>query len=177
MQSASSTTLKFWWKVSSAEYSGYLKFYIDGNFQHLITGNVDWTEKTYNLSAGTHTLKWLYINDMDEEGENCGWVDFIQWTGATEAPDPANWDEIKYKHDVAGRRVEKTVDGYTTRYVHACGERSRIQRRPQNSRSLDYARDACARTAPPACSANTTAIHRTAQAATTCFASTSTALL
>jgi len=115
VQSASSTTLKFWWKISSEQYSGYLKFYIDGQYKHQITGEVDWTEKTYALSAGTHTLKWLYTND---QGDNRCWVDFIQWTGATEAPDPANWEEIKYKHDVAGRRVEKKVDGYTTRYVH-----------------------------------------------------------
>ncbi|MFH1715827.1 MAG: hypothetical protein ABIF19_00625 [Planctomycetota bacterium] len=79
---------------------------------------MDWALKTYTVNSGTHTLKWRYVKDSSgSSGADHGWVDFIQWTGATQAPDPANWDEIKYKHDVAGRRVEKKVDGYTTRYV------------------------------------------------------------
>ena len=45
-------------------------------------------------------------------------MDFVQWTGHTPAPDPANRQNITYKHDVHGRRVSKTVDGYTIRYVY-----------------------------------------------------------
>jgi len=45
-------------------------------------------------------------------------VDFVQWTGPTPAQDPDNWQQITYKHDVHGRRVEKKVDGYSTRYVY-----------------------------------------------------------
>jgi len=32
--------------------------------------------------------------------------------------DPSNWQEINYKHDVYGRRGEKKVDGYSTRYLY-----------------------------------------------------------
>ncbi|MHC4539993.1 MAG: hypothetical protein ACYS74_09470, partial [Planctomycetota bacterium] len=54
----------------------------------------------------------------------------VQWTGPSPAQacpersrrDPSNWQQIAYKHDVTGRRVEKKVDGYSTRYVHACDE-------------------------------------------------------
>jgi hypothetical protein len=48
-------------------------------------------------------------------------VDFVQWTGPSPDQDPSNWQRIDYKHDVAGRRVEKKVDGYSTRYVHDGG--------------------------------------------------------
>lgn len=83
-----------------------------------------WTEKTYSISAGTHILKWLYINDQDDKGDNCGWMDIIQLvaksiTGSpSPPPDPANWDEIKYKspRDVAPAipkwSLRQKVDGY-----------------------------------------------------------------
>jgi len=51
-------------------------------------------------------------------GGDCAWVDFVQWTGPSPAQDPSNWQQIAYKHDVTGRRVEKKVDGYSTRYVY-----------------------------------------------------------
>jgi|GEM_PF-5610732 len=31
---------------------------------------------------------------------------------------PSNWQAIDYKHDVYGRRSEKKVDGYGTRYLY-----------------------------------------------------------
>ena len=79
---------------------------------------MDWTLKSYTVSAGIHTLKWRYISGGGDSGDNCGWVDFVQWTGPTPAQDPDNWQEITYKHDVTGRRVEKKVDGYSIRYVY-----------------------------------------------------------
>ncbi len=53
-------------------------------------------------------------------------MDFVQWSGPSPEQDTSNWavpggsltGEIAYKHDVLGRRIEKKVDGYTTRYVH-----------------------------------------------------------
>ena len=50
--------------------------------------------------------------------ESCGCVDFVQWTGPSPTQDPSNWQQIAYKHDVLGRRAEKKVDGYSTRYVY-----------------------------------------------------------
>ncbi len=45
-------------------------------------------------------------------------MDFVQWPGPSPTQDTSNWQEIAYKHDVHGRRVEKKVDGYSTRYVY-----------------------------------------------------------
>jgi RHS repeat-associated protein len=119
VESDSAETLKFYWKVSSEEDYDYLQFYIDDTLKDEISGEVDWTLKSYTVPAGTHILKWRYVKDgSDEDGDDCGWVDFVQWTGPSPQQDPAEWQEITYKHDVLGRRVEKKVDGYSTRYVH-----------------------------------------------------------
>jgi RHS repeat-associated protein len=45
-------------------------------------------------------------------------VDFVQWTGESPPQDTSSWAQINYKQDVAGRRVEKAVDGYSTRYIY-----------------------------------------------------------
>jgi RHS repeat-associated protein len=79
---------------------------------------VDWTLVSREVPAGTHTLKWCYVKDgSGYDGDDCGWVDFVQWTGPSPAQDPSNWQQIAYKHNVTGRRVEKKVDGYSTRYL------------------------------------------------------------
>ncbi len=122
VDSDSSQTVKFYWKVSSEQSHDYLQFYIDSTLKDQISGEVGWQQKSYAVSSGIHTLKWRYVKDgSGQSGDDCGWVDFVQWTGPSPAQDPANWQEIAYKHDVAGRRVEKKVDGYSTRYVHDGG--------------------------------------------------------
>ena len=111
-----------------------------------ISGEVDWTQKSYTLSAGIHSLKWRYVKDSSgNDGDDCGWLDFVQWTGASPVPDSDNWQQLDFKYDVYGRRSEKLVDGYATRYLGACGERSRIQRPLPYGWSLGCTRDACAR--------------------------------
>ena len=119
VESDSAETIKFYWKVSSEQDGDYLQFYIDDTRKDQISGEVDWTLKSYSVPAGTHILKWRYDKDSSEEaGSDCGWVDFVQWTGPSPEQDTSNWQEIAYKHDVLGRRVEKKVDGFSTRYVY-----------------------------------------------------------
>jgi len=145
VDSPNSETVKFYWKVSSVQGYDYLQFYIDGTLKDQISGEVAWTQKSYAVSSGIHILKWRFIkNSSGSSGDNCGWVDprsplsrgqvytcesrcgdklapadaGVQWTGPSPDQNPANWQEIAYKHDVAGRRVEKAVDGYSTRYVY-----------------------------------------------------------
>ena len=48
-------------------------------------------------------------------------MDFVQWTQASPVQDPNNWNTITYKYDPSGRRIEKNVDGYKTRYVYDGG--------------------------------------------------------
>ena len=77
-------TLTFYWKVSSESsiYTGYdfLKFYLDGEQRTEIAGSVDWQQKTYYITSGTHTLEWKYTKDSaGSEGSDCGWVDKVEF--------------------------------------------------------------------------------------------------
>lgn len=73
-------TVSFWWKVSSQAGSDFLTFYIDGIMQTgRISGEVNWEEKTYPLTNGVHTLKWIYSkNASTSSGSDCGWVDQLR---------------------------------------------------------------------------------------------------
>ena len=98
-------TVSFYWKVSSQENSDYLEFYIDDVLKDRISGEVGWEKKTYDVNGtGTYTLKWRYVKDgSGDGGDNCGWVDFVQWTGPSPAQDPTNWEKITYKYDQSDR--------------------------------------------------------------------------
>ncbi|MFH1856826.1 MAG: FKBP-type peptidyl-prolyl cis-trans isomerase, partial [Candidatus Omnitrophota bacterium] len=71
----------FYWKVSSEADYDCFKFYIDDVEQDKISGEVDWEYKTYDLSAGEHTLRWAYEKDGSaSESSDAGWVDDITIT-------------------------------------------------------------------------------------------------
>ena len=70
--------LSFFWKVSSGS-GHYLKFYIDGMPIDYISGEVNWTKKSYSIGAGNQTLKWMYVNDFGyPAGSDTGWIDKIE---------------------------------------------------------------------------------------------------
>ena len=72
--------ISFYWKVSSEEDYDYLIFYINGVQQDAISGEVDWNQETYSVSAGD-TLRWEYSkDDSNSEGADAGWVDQVQYT-------------------------------------------------------------------------------------------------
>ncbi len=84
---ASTQAVKFYWKVSSEASYDYLRFYIDGTEKTKIAGTVDWTQVTYNIAAGTHTLKWSYTKDGSvSSGSDCGWVDKLEITAPAADP-------------------------------------------------------------------------------------------
>jgi len=81
-------TLKFYWKVSSEANFDFLRFYIDGVEQERISGNVDWQQKTYGISSGSHTLKWAYTKDGSvNSGSDCGWLDKVEFGRDSYEPD------------------------------------------------------------------------------------------
>ncbi|KAJ6248745.1 type i restriction enzyme ecoki r protein [Anaeramoeba flamelloides] len=71
------TYISFYWKVSSESGYDFLRFYIDDVFQNEISGEVDWTEMSYNIEKENSTsLKWEYSKDgSGSSGMDCGWVD------------------------------------------------------------------------------------------------------
>jgi len=75
--------LKFYKKVSSESgapssfYDG-LYFYIDGVEKGKWQGEIDWSESSYFLEAGSHELKWKYAKDPGvSAGADCAWIDDI----------------------------------------------------------------------------------------------------
>jgi hypothetical protein len=72
-------TIKFYWKVSSEGNYDYLRFYVDGVLKDQISGTVDWTQKVYSVTTGSHTIKWTYYKDGSvSSGSDCGWVDKLE---------------------------------------------------------------------------------------------------
>ncbi|MFT6398049.1 MAG: cysteine-rich repeat protein [Bradymonadia bacterium] len=74
--------VSFWYRVSSESCCDKLRFGIDGIEQAEWGGVIDWTNVTYPLTAGTHTLAWAYTKDGSlESGEDAAWVDDVVVTG------------------------------------------------------------------------------------------------
>lgn len=71
--------ISFYYKVSSEENYDFLKFYIDGNEQGSWSGEVDWSQASYAVTAGNHTFKWEYSKDGSvSNGADCSWIDYIE---------------------------------------------------------------------------------------------------
>jgi hypothetical protein len=73
-------TLTFRWKVSS-QSGDHFSFSLNGTQQASITGDVDWTLRTQNISAGTHTLTWQYLkNASGSAGSDRAFLDQVIYT-------------------------------------------------------------------------------------------------
>jgi hypothetical protein len=71
--------VSFYWKVSSEDGYDYLTFYINGNQQDAISGEVDWNQETYSVSAGD-VLLWEYSKDSsDSSGLDAGFLDQVSY--------------------------------------------------------------------------------------------------
>ena len=85
-------TLTFWWKVSSEGSKktlyDYMTFSVDGRELHQFGWEVDWTEVSVEIKGeGEHVLRWAYLkDDQDAEGDDCGWLDRVSWSGAVPGP-------------------------------------------------------------------------------------------
>ncbi|MCK4857351.1 MAG: carboxypeptidase regulatory-like domain-containing protein [candidate division Zixibacteria bacterium] len=74
----SASEISFYYKVSSESGWDYLKFYIDGSQKNQWSGEVNWTQAGYPVTAGPHTFKWVYDKDGSQShGSDRAWVDFI----------------------------------------------------------------------------------------------------
>ena len=88
-------SLSFWWKASTELNGDPVTFYLDGVVQQSISGEVDWNQRNYPITAGTHTLRWEYARDgSGNGGQNMGWLDQVSWItpGPTiTSPLTVNW--------------------------------------------------------------------------------------
>ena len=73
-----SGTLSFARRVSSESTFDFLRFYIDGVKQAEWSGEVAWSEVSFPITAGTHTLKWQYEKDtFFADGSDAAWIDTV----------------------------------------------------------------------------------------------------
>ena len=125
--------LMFRWKVSSESYRDYqidyLTFSVDDEEMDWIGGEVGWTECTFDLNEGPHTLTWTYFKDeVDFDGEDCAWLDsvfFLHSSGVSfAAPDATSgsvpsaiegWENDEVMLPAAGdlRRAKHEFAGWT----------------------------------------------------------------
>ncbi|MBS3766846.1 MAG: hypothetical protein KGY75_01805, partial [Candidatus Cloacimonetes bacterium] len=70
--------ISFYRRVSSESNYDYLQFYIDDELKGEWSGILDWTEVSFDVSAGNHTFKWVYDKDYYvSSGQDCAWIDYI----------------------------------------------------------------------------------------------------
>lgn len=70
--------VRFYKKVSSEASYDFLRFYIDGIEMASWDGDQAWTEESFAITAGMHTLTWSYEKDFSVSGgADCGWIDNI----------------------------------------------------------------------------------------------------
>ena len=80
IHSCISGNLTFYYKTSSEADKDKLQFYIDGELIDSYSGENDWTQASYRVTAGLHTFTWTYLKDLDfDGGEDKVWLDQISF--------------------------------------------------------------------------------------------------
>ena len=70
--------ITFYRKVSCESKSDHLKFYIDGAEKGEWSGEEDWAQVSFDVTAGSKTFEWTYSKDGSEsEGGDTAWIDDI----------------------------------------------------------------------------------------------------
>ena len=102
-------TLTFWWSVLSEAGYDYLEFYLDGILQNgRISGEVNWNQQSFDIAAGSHSLRWRYVKDIGiSSGQDRGWVDQVNFApaGVVQPPilvSPTNLPGGLFKFEVTG---------------------------------------------------------------------------
>ena len=72
--------ISFYIKTCTEADKDKLTFYIDSNPETMWSGVTDWHRATYQVSAGTHRFRWIYLKDgSGSYGDDCCWIDDIQF--------------------------------------------------------------------------------------------------
>ena len=70
--------MSFFGKISCEYGWDYGYFYIDGVQKGCYTGQSNWAEKHFDITAGTHTFQWQYTKDGSiDSNDDCFYVDYI----------------------------------------------------------------------------------------------------
>jgi hypothetical protein len=102
-------SLKFDWAVSCEDYEDtaefdYITFCVDGEEVARLAGEKDVTNVQLDITAGEHTITWVYQKDEDgSDGEDCAWFGNVDYTaeGATLVGDADNNGVVDVRDAVA----------------------------------------------------------------------------
>jgi hypothetical protein len=97
------SSVSFWYKVSSESNYDFFEFYIDGSRRLRKSGEVGWTQFTENsLSNTNHTFEWRYTKDaIVSAGADRAWVDqvsfdynngYLEWSSNNDASEDGTVD-------------------------------------------------------------------------------------
>ncbi|MDD5087263.1 MAG: carboxypeptidase-like regulatory domain-containing protein, partial [bacterium] len=87
MNVTTAASFSFYYKVSSEEGYDFLVFLIDGAQQSEWSGEIAWTQASYNLTAGHHTFTWRYTKDGNAaSGSDAAWVDYVLFPPSSALP-------------------------------------------------------------------------------------------
>ena len=115
-------TITFWDKASSEGSYDYGRFLIDGVQKHQTSGTSNsWTERTYDLTAGSHTLVWRYYKDVSgNSGNDCYYVDDITVTNIVTV-NVASWEHYETPASPYMLNDESAIDPETDYAVKVVG--------------------------------------------------------
>ena len=72
--------LSWLWRVSSEKDYDLFHVSLDGSLAAAISGEVGWTERSLEIPAGTHLVRWSYDkDDYLSERADSAWLDRVRW--------------------------------------------------------------------------------------------------
>ncbi|MCD4732195.1 MAG: T9SS type A sorting domain-containing protein, partial [Bacteroidales bacterium] len=97
-------------KVSSEGGWDFLRFKIDGFEKGAWDGEESWTEVTFPISEGVHTLTWSYEKDGSvSNGSDCGWVDFITFPPFGDPNPQLSYDPESFIFTIGNEIISDTI--------------------------------------------------------------------
>ncbi len=131
-------SISFWYSVSSEKDSDYLNFYLDGALVGAWSGEIGWTQVSFPLTKGRHSIYWEYEkDDSGSAGLDSAFVDDIVFPTSVE---PALSTSSIYGciQDENGNGLDASVIAYI--YIDRLDFGSQTQTDPNDYGcfSLDY---------------------------------------
>ncbi|SGY87282.1 M4 family metallopeptidase [Moritella viscosa] len=112
--------LSYDYKVESELNWDFLTVYLDDQAITNISGAQDWSTHTVNISAGNHTIKWVYRKDSSvSTDQDRAWIDNVSFNSTIQDSDndgmPDQWelDNSLDPNDPADASLDPDQDGLT----------------------------------------------------------------
>jgi len=102
-------------RVSSEVDYDYFKFFIDNIEQFSISGEQDWSNVSFPISAGSHVFRWSFIKDANvSKGQDAGWIDNLQFPAASSNNSPTIVTAIADQTNTEGNAVNLDISSNFT---------------------------------------------------------------